>query len=248
MDLGPVVVCKGVVMTRVYVESLLAGAALEDALETIVARAEQALLGVDSAGVAVHRDRAPVRAASSPLARQVDDVQYRIGQGPCLQAFHANVVVVLDLDGRDRRWTVFQAAALASGARTVLSVPLRLDGHPIGSLNLYSRGRRAFSARVVREAELFARPAGLFLSRAGVAVHAVEAAEVAGLELQDRTVIDRALGVLMGVHDDPSVERAVVRLEQVAADLGLDVPLAAARIVAAPPVTPLPAPRGVPWR
>jgi GAF domain-containing protein len=225
---------------RPYVESLLEGVALDAALTEAVADAEHVLDAVDAAGIAVHVGPVPVRAASNPLARQADDVQYGIGQGPCLDAFHTDLVVVLDLDGDDERWRDFQAAAVTFGALTVLSIPLRLDDYPIGSLNLYSRGRRAFSTETVRQAELFARPAALRLARAGVAVLAVEVADVAGLELQDRAVVDRALGYLMGLHQDSSPERARLRLEAAARDAGLDLPQAAARILTERTGTPRP--------
>ncbi len=218
-----------------YAESLLAGKALDEALSEVAQDAERRLGGVHAAGVAVHDGHRQTLAASNPVAAAVDRNQYRAGDGPCVHAFRTNSVVVLDLDGRTERWPQFQAVALASGVRTVLSVPLRLEGDAFGSLNLYSRSLGAFSPRAVREAEVFARPAGLRLLRSGVAVHAAEAAEVVSLERQDLATIDLALGVLMEVHQDASVDRARLRLEEAAADLGLDVPLAAARLVASPP-------------
>jgi GAF domain-containing protein len=222
-------------MTSSRAETLLTGDALLEALQEVVQDAERRLAGVHAAGAAVHQGPSHTLAASNPVAAAVDGSQYEMGDGPCLHAFRTNAVVVLDLDGRTQRWPRFQAAALAWGLRTVLAVPLRVEGAAFGSLNLYSRSLGAFSARLVREAELFARPAGLRLLRTGVALHAAEAAEIVGLELQDRTTIDLALGVLMEVHQDPSVERARLRLEEAANELGLDVPLAAARLVAAPP-------------
>jgi len=223
-------------MTSTYIESLLKGVALDAALLDVALSAEQEVDEVHSAGAVVEREPdGRVLASTSTLAAEVDGVQYRSGQGPCLHAYRTNRVVLLDLGDDDRRWPTFQAAALAAGAHTVLSVPLRLDDVPIGSLNLYSRSRGAFSTKVIRTAELYARPAALRLSWCGVAVHAVDTAEVAALELQDRAVVERALGVLMAVHADPSVERARLRLEQAAAGMGLDLPLAAARVVAAPP-------------
>jgi transcriptional regulator with GAF, ATPase, and Fis domain len=223
-------------MTSSYVESLLEGVALDTALHDVALEAQHAVTGVDAAGAVVEREPdSRVLASSNALAAEVDGVQYRAGQGPCLHAFRTNRVVLLDLGDHDGRWPAFQAAALAAGAQTVLSVPLRLDDLAIGSLNLYSRSRDAFSTKVVRAAELYARPAALHLSWCGVAVHAVETVEVAILELQDRALVERAVGVLMAVHQDPSVERARLRLEQVAVGLGLDLPLAAAQVVAAPP-------------
>lgn len=219
-------------MNSTFTDSLLEGLALDDALRDVAQEAARAVFGVDSAGAVVHRGPDVVRAASDPLAETVDTAQYAMRQGPCLHAFHTGRVVLLDLGDHDPRWPDFQVAALAAGAHTVLSLPLRLDDRAVGSLNLYSRAHGAFSARAVHEAELLARPAALRLSHVGVALHAAEAAEVVGLELQDRGTIDRALGVLMGEHRDASVERAQGRLERLAVDQSVSLPLAAARIVA----------------
>jgi GAF domain-containing protein len=223
-------------MTISYTESLLKGVALDAALLDVAREAQQAVDEVDSVGAVVECEPSGrVLASSSVLAAEVDGVQYRTGQGPCLHAFRTDRVVLLDVGDYDKRWPAFQAAALAAGARTVLSVPLRLDDLPIGSLNLYSRSRGAFTTKVVREAELYAGPAAVRLSWQGVAVQAVDAAGAAVSELQDRAMVERAVGVLMAVHADPSAERARLRLEQAATRLGLDLPLAAARIVASPP-------------
>jgi GAF domain-containing protein len=155
-------------MTSSYIESLLKGVALDAALHDVALATRSALEDVDSVGAVVERDpTGRVLAASDLLAAEVDGVQYRADQGPCLHAFRTNRVVLLDLGDYDQRWPTFQAAALAAGARTVLSVPLRLDDLPIGSLNLYSRSRGAFSTKVVREAELYAGPAARRLARRG---------------------------------------------------------------------------------
>ncbi|HEY0240933.1 MAG TPA: GAF domain-containing protein, partial [Friedmanniella sp.] len=187
------------------IPTLLEGRALDTALADVAEDAERTLAGADGAGAVVHRGAEVLRASSDPLSATVDAAQYGLGQGPCLHAYRTGRLVLLDLGDLDRRWPLFQDAALAAGARTVLSVPLRLDDQAIGSLNLYSRARGAFGARVVRQAELFARPCALRLAHVGVAVHAADVAEVASLELQDRGTIDRALGVLMGIHSDASV-------------------------------------------
>jgi GAF domain-containing protein len=219
-------------MTSSFIESLLDGLELDAALHDIAQEAAEMVPGVDAAGAVVHRGRDRVLGASDPLAATADAAQYELGQGPCLHAFNTGRVVLLDLGDHDTRWPDFQAAAVAAGARTVLSLPLTLAEEPIGSLNLYSRARRAFDPGAIRQAELFARPSALRLSHVGVAVHAVEAVEVVGLELQDRSTIDQALGVLMGVHRDVSVGRARARLEQLARGLGVEVPQAAAQVIA----------------
>lgn len=214
---------------------LLEGLTFDVALEDVAREAAREVDAVDAAGAVVHRGADLELASSAPLAATIDAAQHQLEQGPCLHAFHTGRVVLLDLGVQDPRWPDFQAAAVTAGARTVLSLPLRLLDQTIGALNLYSRTDAAFGVGAVRQAELFSRPAALRLSHVGVAVHAVDAAEVAALELQDRATIDQALGVLMAVHRDGSVARARRRLEQVALDQRVGVLLAAARLLSSPP-------------
>lgn len=211
---------------------LLDGPALDDALDDLALRATWAIDGVDAAGALVHRGTGVVARSSHPLAAAVDAVQHGSGQGPSLHALHTGEVVLLEVDDQDTRWPVFQSAARAAGARTVLSVPLRLADQNIGSLSLYSRAPRAFNARLVRQVEVFASPRVLGLTQWGFAADAAAVATVAGFELQDRVLVDRALGVLMGIHHDASVERARLRLQETADLLGVDV-LGASRHVLA---------------
>ena len=137
-------------MTSSFIETLLDGPVLDAALHDIAEEVVRMVPGVDAAGAVVHRGRDLVVAASHPLAAEVDLAQYAIWQGPCLHAFHTGRVVLLDLVDDDTRWSEFQAAAVAAGARTVLSLPLRLADEPVGSLNLYSRTPGAFDPGAVR--------------------------------------------------------------------------------------------------
>jgi len=78
-------------------------------------------------------------AASAAAAEAADDLQYRFGAGPCLQALADTGTVRVDSLAGERRWEPFAAAALAdTPVRAVVSCSLADGGHPQVSLNLYA--------------------------------------------------------------------------------------------------------------
>lgn len=76
----------------------------------------------------------------------LDEQQYKVQDGPCLQAIRtAQVVVSADLS-TETRWDGYPAMAVAHGVRTVYSSPLLVNKAPIGALNLYAIAAGAFTA------------------------------------------------------------------------------------------------------
>ena len=91
-------------------------------------------------GITLLRDRkAATIGWSSDSAREVDEIQYSLSQGPCLTAAEEEREVhVPDLFDEDR-WGPDYADAVAShGLRSVLSLPFHLQGDAKAALNLYS--------------------------------------------------------------------------------------------------------------
>jgi hypothetical protein len=80
--------------------------------------------------------------ASDPIARQVDDLQYTIGEGPCFDAY-------LDYDSKfypeltsvteTSRWPTFAAEATQLGVRALFAFPIPDGLRPMGVLELYRR-------------------------------------------------------------------------------------------------------------
>ncbi len=88
-------------------------------------------------------------AASDERALRADQLQYQVGQGPCLDAIREqDTVSIEDLtaDARQPGW--LRRAAQETGIRSALSLPLRIDGSAgsPGSLDLYSPRRHPFTA------------------------------------------------------------------------------------------------------
>lgn len=142
----------------------------------------------------LRRGRVVTAGATDPVVRKLDDEQYRLGQGPCLQAATAATTVQSDDVVADPRWPLWGQVAAAHGIAAMVSVtlPEQVSGGA-GSLNLYNTQRRADQQALVLAAGLVAAHAGIALtalSRVGELWKAVDA----------RHRIGQAQGILMERH------------------------------------------------
>jgi GAF domain-containing protein len=163
-----------------------------------VAEATRTVLEVDGAGLTlVHEDGLPRWVAATDAAMELlEQVQHDLGEGPYLQAYAQDrAVSVQDLRAAPT-WSRLDAVVGQLHVRGVLSVPVRLAGQPVGTLDAYSTQPRTWTSN-----ELEAM--GEFGAMAGELVHtAVELAnrklEVAQLQqaLTSRVWIEQAKGVL----------------------------------------------------
>jgi GAF domain-containing protein len=136
-------------------------------------------------------------ACSDPVAAQVDELQYELDDGPCLQAMRAGQVVRIDDTAEKERWPEFEAQAVSYGIRSCLALPLNADGRPVGALNLYARSAWAFGAEETQRGADFAHNASGALALAvRLASHAALIEQLRS-SLASRTVIDQALGIIM---------------------------------------------------
>lgn len=138
-------------------------------------------------------------ASSDARAEALDETQHRVGTGPCLQTLREGRVVSV-VDARtEQRWPAYARLAAEMGLRCSLSLPLTVGGDTFGALNLYGfEEADFFGPAEQRELELFAAQAARTLL---VAIRQVkDATLLAQMEasLQSRTVIDQALGIIMG--------------------------------------------------
>ena len=104
--------------------------------------------GVEAAGITVVRgSNYRTVAPSGELPRQVDEIQYELRTGPCVDAIvNETTFRTGDLEN-DPRWPTFgKRAAVEAGVHSMLAIRLFLaDGHDretIGALNMYSTGTR----------------------------------------------------------------------------------------------------------
>jgi hypothetical protein len=123
--------------------------------------------GLEAAAVILLHHGLPAQHASSGYARAADRIQYRTGEGPCVDAAaHGCTVVSGHLGSAEIRWPQFVAATRALSVSSVLSVPLGADHNVIGTLNLYSRRPDAFDDTAVAAVQRFAHRAAGSVSEA----------------------------------------------------------------------------------
>jgi ANTAR domain len=101
------------------------------------------LLAVDAAAISLVFDGANsgTLGVSSERARAYDELQFTLGEGPCLATVVARApVLVLDLaDLGDTRWPVYAPAMLANDIRGVFALPVLIAGQYLGALDLFCR-------------------------------------------------------------------------------------------------------------
>jgi transcriptional regulator with GAF, ATPase, and Fis domain len=183
---------------------------LQSQLDLIVRVARDSMPEIDHAGVSVaHRDgTVETRAAAGDLVLQLDQLQYSLGEGPCLHAIEAEPVVVVEEAWRETRWPRFMSGACALGLRSQMGLRLYVDEHTRGGLNLYSTSSDTIDPETTHLAELFASHAALAMGRAWVAQNLSAA-------LSSRTTIGIALGIVMERYDMDQ-DRAFAYLTRIA--------------------------------
>lgn len=165
---------------------------LESQLGVIVDVARNSMPEIDHVGISIaYRDgRVETKAATSDLVHELDQLQYSLGEGPCLHAIESDPVVVVQDARRDTRWPRFMEAAVAKGMRSQLGMRLYLDEQSRGGLNLYSTTSDTIDAETEFLAELFASHAALAMGR-------LRTEENLGAALASRTIIGIALGLVI---------------------------------------------------
>jgi hypothetical protein len=182
--------------------------------ETLVRIAEfavRAIPGAEGAGLTMLEDDRPQTVvASAEFVHAIDDVQYGLGEGPCLLAVESRSTQTSGSLGGDARWPRFGPRVGRMGVHSALSLPLLLPDRVVGALNVYAHGKVAFGSEAVRIGELFARPAAVSVHNAQILAQSQRLAEQLGAALVNRAVIDQALGVIMsrtGATPEEAFER-----------------------------------------
>ena len=197
-------------MTR----ALLAAENVADVLQRVVTTAREVIPAADMVSVTLRsedgRYHTPVE--TDPVAEQLDKVQYRLGEGPCVDAARPDgpAYTFSDHMADEPRWPRFGKAAAERGYGSMFAVALMTETHPMsGALNVYSRGRGGLTAADIDTGLLLATHASLALA----VTQATNAAELRAAQLtraiETRDVIGQAKGILMqrrGISADEAYE------------------------------------------
>jgi GAF domain-containing protein len=171
-------------------------------LETLMTRvatyAVQAIPGADGAGLTLlDEGRSDTIVATAPFVGEVDEVQYRLGQGPCISAARDGQTVMSGSLGADARWPRFGGQVARLGVHSVVSLPLVTPDGVVGAMNVYAHAKNVFDDRAAELGEIFAIPAAIAVQNAQVLDQTQRLAARLQSALDTRAVIDRAVGIVM---------------------------------------------------
>lgn len=208
------------------------------ALRRIVDLAVKHVQGCTWASITALRDgQGHTVAATDEVARQVDALQYRFDEGPCLSAAaDATDYLLFDIE-TDQRWPDFaRATASRTPVRSVLAY--RLAGTRAAALNLYADQPGALSSDALDTAAILAALTAslVSLSEVGDQATQLEAA------LESSRSIGMALGVLMSARK-LTQEQAFTLLRTASQQLHRKLRAVAAEVVETGTLPDLPAAR-----
>lgn len=94
--------------------------------------------------------------ASDPLGARLQELQFLLGEGPCLDAYRLRHPVLESRLRDSRRWPQYTPAALDEGVEAVFAFPLQVGAARLGVLDVYRAHPGALSGQSLSEALSFA--------------------------------------------------------------------------------------------
>jgi GAF domain-containing protein len=209
---------------------LLSSESFDDFSQQVAELATRAVPVATTCGITVSLDGRVVTVASAdPLGRLLDEEQYDIDEGPCLEAVRTGEAVSAPDVASEDRWDRYPSVVHEHGIGSIYSVPLLVRGRSLGALNMYADAAHAFTPEVRSLVRALAH-----LTAAGMAGALKNFDEITLTNrlrraLSTRGVIDQAVGIIIAhQHLTPEEAFAVlrrisqtrnVRLHEVARDL-----------------------------
>jgi hypothetical protein len=192
-------------------------------------------LSVSGVGVALMTADGPsgvVLAATDGRARQLEELQFAHGEGPCVEASSSGRPVLQpDLGAAgSARWPRFRAAALDAGVHAIFAFPLRVGAIRVGVLDLYRDTPGPLSAPHLADALAFTDAATI------VVLHLQDHDERGGVSsaltgpIDSRAEVHQATGMItiqLGIN----LAEALLRLRAHAYATGQTVSAVAADVV-----------------
>ncbi len=177
----------------------LADVDINTLLDKIAELAKRTIPGASEVSVTLLRgDKAHTAAFTGELALNLDEVQYKRGYGPCLDASASTASLSVPDTGSDQRWPDWANAARQAGALSSLSIGLPVHEKVTGALNIYATETHAFDDDAIALAQTFAGFAAVGLANAHLYETQATLAGHLQKAMENRAVIEQAKGIIMG--------------------------------------------------
>jgi hypothetical protein len=158
-------------------------------------------LAASGAGLSVMADNEirGLTTASDPAAERIEELQFVLGEGPCIDAFATRrPVLIPDLsDGPMGRWPGYTPAIRAAGVRAVFAFPLQVGAGRLGVLDVFRARPGPLLADELRQALTFAEVAVTTLLDGQSAAGPGTAADGLDQVMDSRAELFQAQGMVM---------------------------------------------------
>ncbi|GAA3783379.1 GAF and ANTAR domain-containing protein [Streptomyces phyllanthi] len=177
---------------------LLAQESVDATLRRITGSATELVEGCDAAGIlTLSGGEVETLAPTDRLVIDSDQLQERLGQGPCFDAARGSVSErvfrITDFTREQPRWPAYAPQARALGVGSMMGFLLFTEDEALGALNLYSHHPGVFTEASELAGWLLASHAAVAFSSARTQAQLEQA-------VATRHVIGEAMGILMGSH------------------------------------------------
>ncbi|WP_165968674.1 GAF and ANTAR domain-containing protein [Arthrobacter crusticola] len=169
------------------------------AIGALAEAVKKSVVGSLGAGVSLidPQGRARSTGYTDQIVARADELQYDLGQGPCLTAWAAGSTEQIDDISTETRWPEWCAAVVDLPLRSTLSTALIHDGTAIGALKVHSPLPNAFSEQDRKHLALLAAPAAVLLGNAQPDQTPAQLSRTLREALHSRDSIHTARGILM---------------------------------------------------
>jgi GAF domain-containing protein len=145
----------------------------------------------------VQNEDAHTPAFTGDLALALDESQYDLGLGPCLEAaFSTSTQHIADMT-TDKRWPDWTTQAREAGVHSSLSIGLPVQDAVTGALNVYATKPHAFDEDALAVATTFASYAEVAMANAYLYNAQTTLAQHMEIAMRSRAVIEQAKGIIM---------------------------------------------------
>ncbi|MGH9103929.1 MAG: GAF and ANTAR domain-containing protein [Acidimicrobiales bacterium] len=143
--------------------------------------------------------------ASNEPVRHLESAQEEVGEGPCIDSYVQDVVVMTPDVCVDERWPRLAPLLAPHGICAVLGAPVSLGGSAVGTLNLYRDRPHDWDDSEAGAIQAYCRTVEAILATVVAAEQRGRLADQLQYALDYRVLIERGIGYLMAQHGIDSV-------------------------------------------
>jgi GAF domain-containing protein len=172
---------------------------VNDVLSDVTTAAKELIPGTESAGILMVAKGGKFEslAGTDDLPHQLDELQFKFSEGPCMQAALDETIIRTDDFRSENRWPLYSPAVVEIGVLSGLSLKLYTANRTAGALNLFAFRPNAFDAADETIGTVLA-------AHAAAAILASREGEELQSALSTRDRIGQAKGIIMerfGIDD-----------------------------------------------